>query len=143
MNELCSLNDGFARDQGWTQQEPFGLLNKMLMFLQDFDKREFQMYYCTIDLDACRKLVAEGYTIPSAVDICNQFCAETVMKAHLQKAFDRDPTAQYAEEMVFIFDNGEDFFHPFHKKWERELKRFKKEKGWNPWNVITDVHTTT
>jgi hypothetical protein len=143
MKELCSLNGEFSRDKGWTQQDSFGVLNKMLVFLQNFDKQEFQMYYCTIDLEARRKLIAEGYTIPSAVDICNQYCAETVLKAHMKKTLDRNPSAQEAEEMVFVFDNGEDFFHPFYKKWERELKRFRKEKGWNPWNVITDVHTTT
>ncbi|HZL26303.1 MAG TPA: DUF3800 domain-containing protein [Acidobacteriaceae bacterium] len=143
MKELCPLKGEFSRDKGWTQEASFGLLNQMLMFLQVFDKQEFQMYYCTIDLEARRKLIVEGYTIPSAVDICNQYCSEVVLKAHMKMTLDRNPDAREAEEMVFVFDNGEDFFHPFCKKWEREVKRFRKDKGWNPWNIITDVHTTT
>lgn len=143
MKELCPLKGEFDREKGWTQELSFGLLNQMLIFLQRFDKHDLQMYYCTIDLEARRKLMAEGYTIPKAVEICNQYCAETVLKRHLQKAWQQDPAAREAEEMVFVFDNGEEFYHPFCKKWEREIKRFKKEGGFNAWNVITDVHTTT
>jgi hypothetical protein len=142
MKELCALRGEYDRSKGWTQQESFGIVNKMLLFLQHY-KQDLQMYYCTIDLEAHRKLVAEGYAIPRAVDICNQYCAETIIKAHIQKTYRRNPAAEEAEEMVFVFDNGEDFYHPFHKKWESEVKRFGKEKGFNIWNVITDVHTTT
>lgn len=143
MKELCSLRGEFDRDKGWTQEASFGLLNQMLMFLQVLDKQGFQMYYCTIDLEARRKLIAEGYTIPSGVDICNQYCSETVIKAHLKKTLDINPGAREAEELIFVFDNGEEFFHPFYKKWEREVKRFRKEKGWNPWGVISAVRTTS
>ncbi len=143
MKELCPLRGEFDKAKGWTQEQAFGLVNSMLMFLQVFDKQEFQMYYCTIDLVARRKLLAEGYSIPGAVEICNEYCAETVMKAHIRKTWEKDRLAKGAEEMVFVFDTGEDFYGHFMQKWKREQKRFRREGGFNAWNVITDVHTTT
>lgn len=144
MRELCSLRGEFSRDKGWTQEEAFGLVNQMLIFLQHFKHERLQMYYCTIDLEARRRLVRdEGYKIPLPIDLCNEFCSETVLKAHLKKAWDSNPTTHVAEEMSFVFDNGEGFFGPFHKKWLGEVKRFRREGGFNPWNVITNVTTST
>jgi hypothetical protein len=144
MKELCPLRDEFSVDRGWTREEAFGLVNQMLLFLQHYKKESLQMYYCTIDLEARRRLVKdEGFKIPLPVDLCNEFCSETVLKAHFKKAWDKDPDTQTAEEMAFVFDAGEKFYGPFRKKWEAEVKKFRRDGGFNPWNVITSVTTTT
>ena len=142
MKELAHLRGDFTADNGWTLDAAYGLVNQMLLFLQTY-KGQLQMYYCTIDLDARRKLIAEGYTIPHPVEMCNEYCAETVIKSHIQKTYRQNPKAEEADEMVFVFDQGEDFYGPFQQKWKREKRRFYGKGGFSIWNVITDVTATT
>jgi hypothetical protein len=143
MKELCHLQKEFSKQKGWTLSEAFGLVNKMLMFLQMFPKKDFNMFYCSIDLEARRKLIKEGYKIPDPVSLCNGFCSEIIIRHYLREAVEKDSEARYEnlDGLNFYFDQGEEYFGPFQKKWLEMTKRARRDEIPNPWVSVVQVTT--
>ena len=137
MRELAHLRDGFS-GLGWTKESAFGLVFECLMYMQHLDKKTFGMFYCAVDLDACRKLKAETYRLPDPIDMCNEFCTEKILDWYLV----RYPGIINPSAINYFFDQNEPFKARFEEKWKRGRGRRAKAKENDPlckWDLIGDV----
>jgi hypothetical protein len=137
MKEIYRLEKAFAKELGWTHDNAFGLVNNCLSYMSVLDKKRFRMFYCKIDLNAWQKLRNETYQIPSPVELCNKFCAETILGWYLLHYPDLiDPQT---DTVKYFFDRNEYFYQPFFDKWNRELNLAEQNEVWSIWKVIEEV----
>jgi uncharacterized protein DUF3800 len=133
MREIINLEKGFSSNLGWTHEIAFHLITQCLQYLQHIDKSRFVMFYCAIDLDARRRLIAETYQIPDPIELCNRFCSETVLGWYL---------IQYPgliDAADFFFDADEAFKEPFERKWNGELRKAKESGEPSRWSVVRHI----
>lgn len=122
---------------GWDHDKAFGLSNKCLMYMSHLDKKRFRMFYCSVDLKAWRKLRSETYQIPDPIDMCNQFCAETVLGWYLLHYPDLiDP---HRDTVKYFFDRDEYFLAPFRDKWTSQKNLADKAGAWSVWRLVEEV----
>ena len=137
MAEICHQNKAFDRSLGWDDKTAFSLSNNCLVYMSHLDKKRFRVFYCSIDLRAWRVLRSETYQLPDPVEMCNKFCAETVLGWYLHHYPDViDP---HSDKVAYFFDRGEYFYHPFRKKWEAEKNRAARSHLWSVWPAIEQV----
>jgi len=139
MREVYRLQKAFDKQQGWTHDNAFGLVNKCLVYMSHLDKKRFRMFYCSIDLNAWRKLRNETYQMPDPVEMCNLFCAETVLGWYLQ--YYPDLLNPETDRVKYFFDRDEYFYRPFYEKWQRERDAAEQRQGWSVWKIIEEVST--
>jgi hypothetical protein len=137
MREIFRLIHGFDSAVGWTLHNAFDLVNKCLGYMSVLDKTRFHMFYCSIDLEAWRKLRAETYQMPEPVDMCNRFCSEMVLGWYFSEYPDTvDP---YSDTVSYFFDRSEYFKQPFEDKWKAEKNLAAQTGKWNVWKRINEV----
>jgi hypothetical protein len=137
MKELARQIKEFDWRRGWNVTNSFGLVNKCLMYMQHLHKKRFQMFYCAIDLEARRKLMAETYQIPDPVEMCNSFCSEIVLAWYLK--YYAGVINPMAPTLHYFFDKDEYFKQPFEEKWGMETKKAEAKGEWTPWSLIKEV----
>ena len=59
--------------------------------------------------------------MPDPIEMCNKFCAETVLGWYLLHY--PDVIDIQDDRVKYFFDQNEYFFQPFHEKWKREKQR--------------------
>jgi hypothetical protein len=133
MRELRGLRKGFDRRLGWTHDNAFALVTKCLMYLQTLDKKRFKMFYSWADLAAWKKLRGETYQIPEPVQLCNQYCAESILAWYVTHYPD------VIDEAHYHFDRAEQFKGSFEKKWNDEKDRAHENGDLSPWSVIRKI----
>jgi len=79
MREATKGKGPFSYKHGWNIQRVGILITDLLMYMQTVDKKRFRQFGCTVDLEAYRKLTAEGFSFNDPVDICNEFCPFIVL----------------------------------------------------------------
>ena len=139
MRELAHLKDGFS-GPGWNKQTAFGLVFKCLMYMQHLDKKKFRMFYCTVDIDAWRKLNAETYQLPDPIEMCNEFCSEKVLDWY----FVKHPGLIGPNAVHYLFDRNEPFRARFEAKWKQEKRRHSRADEIDRmcrWDLIGDVES--
>lgn len=137
MSEVYRLEKAFDKQLGWTHEIAFGLVNKCLGYMSQLDKKRFRMFYCTVEVRAWQKLRAETYQMPDPIELCNKFCAETVLGWYLLHYPDVINLA--ADSVNYFFDRNEDFYQPFLDKWNRELNLAEATGETSIWHVISEV----
>lgn len=127
----------FDRKYGWNNENAFALVLKCLNYLSDIDKNRFRIFTCTVEMDAWRKLIVEGCAIPSAVDLCVQFCPQIILTWQtLMRPGLFDPSN---DTLHYFFDRGEPFKQPFEDKWNKELDDADNEEVFTLWSLIKEV----
>lgn len=137
MVEAVHLRDEFDRVKGWDDDKVFQLINALLSYITQLDKSKYCQFSCTVDMNAYRKLLGEGYQMDSPTDICNKFCVETVMQWYLLEY------KGLCLEAHYYFDQGEPFEPLFKAKWERETELDKLTGNYTTiWSHIKHVGTS-
>ena len=113
MREAVHLEKEFSPHKGWTIAKVGGLVVELLNYLQHVDKQRFRMFWCTVDLDAHKRLRAEGLNLADPIQICID-CPTLVLDWFWVKW----PGVIHAAH--FFFDVDEPFRAPFEDKWKAE-----------------------
>lgn len=133
--------------RGWDDTLVWELVLKLVRFIDQFDKSNFLVFSCIVDMDAIRKLSGEGLSVPSEVFFCNKYVSE-----HLITALGRAILRNHPEEFItlgaddlahFMFDRNEDFREPFSNEWKREIyaaEKCGKSSYWQLVNSVTEGH---
>lgn len=116
MKEAMPLRGEFDASKGWDDGKVDSLLSDLLVHLSAVDRNNYHQFACTIDMDAYRKLVIEGYSMDDPIAICNESVAKRVMYWFHFVRRGIDLTAAY------YFDRGEPFEPEFKRRWELELE---------------------
>lgn len=104
----------FTYKDGWNLKKVGFLITDLLMYLQTIDKSRFRQFACTVDLVAHRKLVAEGYSLPNPIRICNDHCATTALAWYGTNYPGLIHSAHY------FFDKDEPFEPVFKARWSEK-----------------------
>jgi len=112
MNPLVMHEDPFERVVGWTNGKMTELVTDAIMVLNGLDKEEFCSFACSIDLNAHKRLIAEGVKMPSEpIEILTHACVLGAFTWY----FRNRPGKM---EMAYIFfDQGEPFLEIIRKIW--------------------------
>jgi hypothetical protein len=137
MREVFRLIDGFDKDKGWDHDKAFGVVDECLVYMSHLDKKRFCMFYCSVDLRAWDKLRAETYQMPDPVELCNQYCSETVLGWYLSRY--RGVIDIHNDTVKYFFDKDEYFKEPFEAKAKRERELSEGRERWGIWNLIVQV----
>ena len=114
MQELTRLNGEFDWRKGWNDILTSQLIWDLLIYLQKFDKNKFVHFSCTVDLHAHAKIIGEGISLPSPIELCCDYCPQLVLKWYF-----KDYPGIF-EKLNFFFDANEQFEAVFRDKWNRE-----------------------
>lgn len=113
--------------------------------MSHLDKLRFKMFYCAIDMQAYHKLKAQNYVIPEPIELCNQFCSQSVLMWWLGdypnkvKGCYPDQIDPMADTISYFFDRHEYFKQPFEDRWNAEKDRADKTGEWSIWQRIKEV----
>jgi hypothetical protein len=136
MREATKGIGPFNYRNGWNLKKVGHLVTDLLMYMQTVDKKRFRQFGCTVDLEAYRKLAAEGYSFNDPVDICNEFCAFTVLTWYHSSYPGIIHSAHY------FFDVDEPFKAPFEEWWKTEKGQFLDPTAMREvWSLIKTVTT--
>ncbi|HVB58051.1 MAG TPA: DUF3800 domain-containing protein [Candidatus Acidoferrales bacterium] len=133
MREATHLEKEFSFAKGWTIPKVNSLVMDLLMYLQHVDKERFRMFWCTVDLDAHRKLKDEGLGIAEPIEICID-CPTVALDWFFIKWPGIISSAHY------FFDIGEPFKAPFEDRW-RSKKAFSLDGSDHFWSLLKTVAT--
>ena len=134
MREATKLKGPFTYKNGWNLRRVGNLVTDLLMYMQHVDKQRFRQFGCTVDLDAYRRLTAEGFAFNDPIDICNEFCPFSVLAWYWCDFPGLIHTARY------FFDIDEPFKAPFVSRWEWESGNvFDITSMREAWSVIKAV----
>ena len=118
MREATKLIEGFSPRYGWNDTKVGKLIGDLLIYLSTVKKtKRFRQFFCTVDMDAYRRLEKEGYALDSPVKICNEFCPGIVIAWYVTQYPGLISSAH------FFFDRDEPFREPFEKQWQVERNR--------------------
>ncbi|MGD0922917.1 MAG: DUF3800 domain-containing protein [Terriglobia bacterium] len=137
MREIVRLIEGFDPKRGWDLKSAFDVATQCVGYMSHLDKKRFRMFYCSVDLAAWRKLRAETYQIPEPVDMCNQFCSETVLGWYLH--YYPGLIDPHNDTVKYFFDRHECFENPFKEKWNAEKNLAEETGAWSIWKMIDEV----
>ena len=138
MRELAHQQRAFSAELGWNEENAFGLSNKCLMYMSQLDKKRFRMFYCSVDLQAWRKLKSETYQLPTPTELCNTFCSEFILMWYMHQ-HPTDVIDPRTDSVRYFFDNGEAFKSAFEKKWKDETRKAGRSKTWSLWRLVKEV----
>ena len=140
MKEVARLIKGFDWKLGWNQQNAFGLAGKCLAYMSRIDKKKFRMFYCSVDLEAWKKLKDEGLPLPEPIEMCNEFCVYIIQWWYTQEYPHETDILDLSKDAAhYFFDRDELFKEPFEKRWNEERNKFDETGGVSPWVVIDGV----
>jgi hypothetical protein len=135
MKYAAHLEGIFNWRNKWNLKKVESLLTDLLLYLQTLDKQRFHQFACSIDLSAYRKLLAEGWSIPDPVALCNGYCPEGALVWYLGIYPGVIDSAHY------FFDVSEPFKGPFEALWKREKQDLSPRPIAAYWQIIKSVTT--
>jgi hypothetical protein len=136
MEELGSKG-GFDPALGWNIQNAFALVVKCVQYMSFLDKKRFHMFYCSVDLQAWRKLRAETFQMPEPVALCNDYCSKAILGWYFN--YYPDLVDPYRDTVSYFFDRNEDFKQPFEDEWNAEKNLAEQSGEWSIWQRIDDI----
>ncbi|HWG37243.1 MAG TPA: DUF3800 domain-containing protein [Terriglobales bacterium] len=139
MRLAMHLRGPFRSASGWTGGKVDALLNDLAVYLSRLDKSRFRIFWAAVDRAAYRRLRAEGYDLPHAVDLCNRACPEAVLAWYVTKF-----PGVITPDVHFYFDVNEAFKGRFERKWQAEKKSARRggDRGIF-WSLIKTVDTAS
>jgi hypothetical protein len=138
MRRAAHLLFPFDYKHGWNMQRVGFLIADLLMYLQTIDKKRFRQFACTVDLEAYRRVAAEGLVQDSPITVCLNNCPYGVLSWYV---VDYPGLIHSAH---FFFDENEPFMQPFEDKWTLEKNRLVAPGGSDMfWSLIKTVTTAT
>jgi hypothetical protein len=75
----------FSYTIGWTRKHIWELVFKLAKYVNQFKGGRLTMHSCEVDMNAWRKLTAEGRTILSEVCLCNRYVSEYIVGLFAQR----------------------------------------------------------
>ncbi len=136
MRKAAHLVPPFDHKHGWNMQRIGFLITDLLMYLQTIDKKRFRQFGCTIDLNAHRKVAAEGLVGDSPIQICADHTPKMALAWY---------TLDYPgliHSAHFFFDVDEPFKALFEEKWKKEKNNVLTPGASDMiWSVIKTVTT--
>jgi hypothetical protein len=137
MRELNSLEKEFSWRNGWNRTKTSYLLVDLLKYLSSLDKGKFRMFAATLDMDAYRRVTADGIELRSPIRICNDFCCNVALAWYF-----RDYPG-LIHSAHFFFDPKEPFEQIFREKClaekSNELDAIGLREEWGLIKTITSV----
>jgi hypothetical protein len=133
MKEAAHLQGDFTWRNGWNHKKVETLVLDFLMYLQHVDKERFRMFWCTVDLEAYRRLKDEGLDLADPLDILIDL-PKTVLSWFCVK------WPGVIDSAYFFFDRGEPFKGPFEQRWKKE-KSFSLKGTDYFWSLLKTVTT--
>lgn len=131
--EAVPLRGEFSKEKGWDDDKVFGLVNQLLSYLSTISKTRYLHISCTVDMNAYRKLQAEGYQMDSPADLCVTACVFGLFDWYLHQYQGLDLEAHY------YFDTGEPFEPILKAKWETELEMSQRTGDYSFWTHIKHI----
>jgi hypothetical protein len=136
MREATKGKGPFTYKNGWNLKKVGFLVTDLLTYMQTVDKKRFRQFGCTVDLEAYRKLTAQGYLFNDPVDICNEFCPFSVL------AWYHADYPGIIHSAHYFFDVDEPFKVPFEERWKSEKGNFLDPTAVREvWSLIKTVTT--
>jgi hypothetical protein len=135
--DVLGSKGGFDPALGWNLQNAFALVVKCLSYMSLLDKNRFHMFYCSVDLQAWRKLRAETYQMPEPVALCNDYCSKAMLGWYFKSY--PDTLNPYRDTISYFFDRGEDFEQPFEDEWNAGKNLAEQTGEWSIWQRINEV----
>lgn len=136
MKEAAHLSGSFSWKHGWNLKKVYSLVMDLLMYVQTVDKKRLRQFACSIDLNAYRKLLGQGFQIPDPIEICNGHCPEGVLVWYLGEHPGIISAAHY------FFDQSEPFKDPFEQRWKNEkAKTLSLRPTAHYWEIVKTVTT--
>jgi hypothetical protein len=133
----------FSYLKGWNKENAWTLVFKLAKFMSEFSPNELLRFSCTVDMDAWRKLTAEGLSIPSEVDICNYYCVRPAIVAtghSIMMAQQTEIVDITGDDLIhFVFDRSEPFFEKFRAEWNVGKDEFERTGKYNMWRLVDSV----
>jgi hypothetical protein len=109
----ASLNGDFSLENGWTDAKVETLITELLLYLQHIDKKKFRLFAATLDVEAHRRLCVSGYEFENYIEILNGHSAALPIPWY----YDQYPGIFHERALLYYFDKGEPYYHPFRQKW--------------------------
>ena len=104
------------------------------MYMQNVDKKKFHMFAVTLDMDAYRKVTAEGIILPSGRQIVAEVCAYIVLGWYCI-CF-----PGLISEAHYFFDADEPFEEIVKSRWNKERNNLLNADGMREaWQMIRTV----
>jgi hypothetical protein len=104
--------------KGWNQHKAGLFCGELMMFMQKMDKKKFHMFAATVDMEAHRKLRAEGINLPNGADIAAEIVAFVVLGWYLHHF------PGIISDAHFFFDSEEPFEEIVKNRWNTERNNF-------------------
>jgi Protein of unknown function (DUF3800) len=133
LTEAVHLRGEFARAKGWDDDKVFGLVTNCVDILSGALKTKYCHFSVTVDMQAYRKLLAEGYQMDSPAELCVDTCVMGIFDWYCHKYQGFDLEAHY------YFDIGEPFEPILKAKWERELEASERTETYSFWSHIKHI----
>lgn len=118
MKEAILLDKEFSAKRGWNYDKVFSLINELLRYLSIIDKKRFHQFACTVKMDAYRKMVSEGMSLDTPIEIINTCCPELALSWYFLHHPDK-----IIHSAHFFFDQGEPFEEVFRNRWTTEKNK--------------------
>jgi len=133
----------FSHVKGWNQANAWTLVFKLVKFMAEFDKTELINFSCVVDMNAWRRLTAEGLSVPSEVDICNYYCIRPAVVATGQSVLMAKQSdivdVTYDDLIHFVFDRGEPFYEKFRAEWNAGMDEFERTGKYSMWRLVDSI----
>lgn len=138
------LGSPYSIRKGWKESDVWELIFRLVKFISGFDKNRLISHTCRVDMDAHKKLLQEGISVPSEIAICNTYVprlnvhyfSKMVLEVH---AGIENVELERGDLLHFIFDRNEPFYGPFKDEWNRELDMFERTGKFSPWALVDSV----
>jgi hypothetical protein len=110
MTDLFTNNDPFEVKAGWTEGRVQSLVNDALELLGAIQTHSYCAFACAIDTRAHKRLVEEGYDIPSPHYLCSEFGLAGLANW---------ATEHHTFELFSLrYDRGEQFARHITRRWQ-------------------------
>jgi hypothetical protein len=135
MYELLAGEYPFERVAGWTEDKIRALIYDAQQLLDGLDKKRYRSFVYSIDTNARKRLIAEGYTVPEPQIVCTQSCIKGAFDWYFQKH------PKEVEAAYIFFDRGEPFMHELSQEWRRKEKVRKLVSNEPFWGLIRNIQS--
>ena len=133
----------FSYTMGWSRRHIWELVFKLAEYMSQFKDGLLTMHSCEVDMNAWRKLAAQGQAIPSEVDLCNRYVAEYIVGIFAQcivNASQSQTICLGREDLLsFVFDRNERFRASFSKKVNGEKSRAERSGKHSIWQLVDSI----
>jgi len=101
------------------------------------------MHSCEIDMEALRRLTAQGYSIPHETALCNRYVSQYIVGMFAKKVIGESQSETIclsSEDLLnFVFDRSESFLVPFSESVTAERNKATESGKSSIWNLVGSI----